>query len=265
MQIVVEKHVSLNIKRIVKIAIFAFSFSLFSLNSQAKEFVVLETIGCPVYPSKDIKIDEQFVTLSENNQIWQIAKDGAVTLNGKIIQLSESGTSSAKKYQQTLRNELPEFYATTQNLIDSNLGKLDAVIEKTLGEKSKLRNTIKELKPVIQEEFALILNKEEGGALRLSLSNLKEINSRIQELVAKHSKPIMQETLSEIATNQLFGKKENKVSLAEIQDELKATFAGENIKAKELLKQACTAFEEWGNLEADFINEKTLDVNQSII
>lgn len=220
--------------------------------SQANDLFALEKIGCPVMPSKNISINPNGVTLTQNTDAWVISRDGTVTFNGKFVKLTESEQNKADEFQKTVRKDLPDLLNTAHGLINTNLEKLDTTIIDTLGKNSQLREKIRELKPIIFEELDLVIN-ENNNEVNLSVSNLSNINDRVEALSKKHGQGVLQVALSEIAMKQLLAPKDQRINLSDLQKTLKERFASEDKKARDLLETSCNMFANWQALESGFI------------
>lgn len=154
---------------------------------------------CPVRLQDDVIITSQSVRVVGASGDLVISPAGKIVLNGEQRTVSDQWRKKAIEYQAALRHDLPWFLQQTIEHLDKGHTALDKVIVAQLGEESRARKRLSELKKILQLQAQKIIEQDDS---RLTFHHLaiKEVKKEGERVVGNALGGLVQDSLNEVGT-----------------------------------------------------------------
>lgn len=159
---------------------------------------------CSVIPQDNIHIKSQRVEVSGPNGNLTITPEGNITRNGVVLTVPNNVKNQAKVYQNKLRKDLPYVYKGVNQQINDFHSSLDALLSKKLGNNSKTRAHLKEMKQQLTEQLNRVLMPTKDGIV-FNAEMIKSVEKDGQTIIQQRLGAIVQDGINEMGSQGLQG------------------------------------------------------------
>lgn len=177
-----------------KIALAA-TFIVISANASAD-------FDCAVMPKDDLRITPEFVEVAGATGLMVIYPDGTLLRDEKSVVLTPQQQALAKKYQATVRQDIPWLRKETGIKLADSRKILDKVITETFGKESNILNRLKNLEKGLNSQMDSIINVQPNN-ITFHSQAIKQVETKGRALIENSLGGMLQDSINELGQKQL--------------------------------------------------------------
>lgn len=143
-----------------------------ALGFVASSATAAPSFDCAVTPKDDLRITPEFVEVAGSNGLLVIYPDGTLLRDEKSVTLTPEQQAIAKKYQATVRQDIPWLRKETGIKLQESRKVLDKVVIEAFGQDSRILKRLSDLEKILINKWILLFR----SSLIMSHSMLKRLN-----------------------------------------------------------------------------------------
>lgn len=160
------------------------------------------SFDCAVMPKDDLRITSEFVEVAGSHGLMVIYPDGTLFQNEKSATLTPQQQELAKKYQATVRRDVPWLRTETGVKLQDSRKVLDKVVIEAFGKDSNILNRLSRLEKDLNQQMDRVVSIEPNN-ITFHFQAIKEVEAKGREIVESSLGGMLQDSINELGKKQL--------------------------------------------------------------
>ncbi|WP_193016308.1 DUF2884 family protein [Proteus sp. FME41] len=162
----------------------------------------LPSFDCAVMPKDDLRITPEFVEVAGANGLMVIYPDGTLLQNEKSATLTPQQQALAKKYQATVRQDVPWLRTETGVKLQDSRKVLDKVVIEAFGKESNILNRLSRLEKDLNQQMDKVVTVEPNN-ITFHSQAIKQVEIKGREIIENSLGGMLQDSINELGKKQL--------------------------------------------------------------
>ncbi|HCH51795.1 MAG TPA: DUF2884 domain-containing protein [Proteus sp.] len=160
------------------------------------------SFDCAVTPKDDLRITPEFVEVAGSSGLLVIYPDGTLLQNEKSKTLTAQQQALAKKFQATVRQDIPWLRTETGAKLQESRKVLDQVVIEAFGKESNILNRLKTLEKNLNQQMDTVITIEPNN-ITFHSQAIKQVELKGREIIESSLGGMLQDSINELGKKQL--------------------------------------------------------------
>lgn len=160
------------------------------------------SFNCAITPKDDLRITPEFVEVAGSNGLLVIYPDGTLLKDEKSVTLTPQQQELAKKYQATVRQDIPWLRTETGAKLQDSRKVLDKVVIETFGRDSHLLTRLQSLEKGLNQQMDSVISIKPNN-ITFNSQAIKQVEVKGRELIESSLGGMLQDSINELGQKQL--------------------------------------------------------------
>lgn len=160
------------------------------------------SFDCAVMPKDDLRITSEFVEVAGSQGLMVIYPNGTLLQNEKSATLTPQQQELARKYQATVRRDVPWLRTETGIKLQDSRKVLDKVVIEAFGKESNILNRLSRLEKDLNQQMDRVVSIEPNN-ITFHAQAIKEVEAKGREIVESSLGGMLQDSINELGKKQL--------------------------------------------------------------
>lgn len=183
-------------------AIMGFKKLVVALVFVASSATAAPSFDCAVTPKDDLRITPEFVEVADSNGLLVIYPDGTLLRDEKSVTLTPEQQAIAKKYQATVRQDIPWLRKETGIKLQESRKVLDKVVIEAFGQDSRILKRLSDLEKNLNQQMDTVISLKPDN-VTFHAQAIKQVETKGREIIESSLGGMLQDSINELGQKQL--------------------------------------------------------------